>query len=506
MKSIAAIDLIDSQVVRLVKGKIENKTVYSNDPIETAKKWESQGVDALHVVDLDLALNTGKNNTNLIFKIIDAINIPVQVAGGIRSINTINKILDKNSLTRVVLGTIAFKDPDILKKISKKKLLRTIVAIDHNNGNIMISGWKEYSGLKLFDAIELFRKLSIDNFLLTNIDKDGTLEGPDIDTLIKISNNYKDINIISSGGISSIIDIIKLRNTNCEAVILGKALYDNQITINQGTKSDLNMPLAKRIIPCLDVNKGRVVKGVNFLELKDAGNPVELAKRYSDEGADELVFLDITAAEEHREIMKNIVKNVASVINIPFTVGGGIKNLDDARNILLSGADRVSINTAAVINPELIQELMTIFGRQCIVVALDVKRNYDKEGENYFTRDGKNYWFEIKTYGGKRSTKIDAIEWAKKVEKLGAGEILLTSIDMDGTENGYDIELNNAICKEINIPVIASGGCGSQKDILNVFKETQVDAALAASLFHFGKARLHDVKEYLLKNKIQIRS
>lgn len=236
MKSIAAIDLIDNQVVRLVKGKIENKTVYSNDPIETAKKWESQGVDALHIVDLDLALDTGKNNTNLIFKIVDAINIPVQVAGGIRTINNINKILDKNNLTKVVLGTVAFRDPEILKKISKKKLLRTIIAIDHNNGNIMISGWKEYSGLNLFDAIELFKRLGINDFLLTNIDKDGTLEGPDIDTLVKISNNYKDINIISSGGISSIIDIIKLRNTNCNAVILGKALYDDQITIDQVQK------------------------------------------------------------------------------------------------------------------------------------------------------------------------------------------------------------------------------------------------------------------------------
>ena len=179
------------------------------------------------------------------------------------------------------------------------------------------------------------------------------------------------------------------------------------------------MPLAKRIIPCLDVNKGRVVKGVNFKELKDAGNPVELAKRYSEEGADELVFLDITAAEEHREIMKNIVKNVASVINIPFTVGGGIKKLDDARNILLSGADRVSINTAAVVKPELIQELMSIFGRQCIVVALDVRRNYGEGGKNIFEKDGKNYWFEINIYGGKKSTEIDAIEWAKKVERSG---------------------------------------------------------------------------------------
>lgn len=266
------------------------------------------------------------------------------------------------------------------------------------------------------------------------------------------------------------------------------------------------MAVAKRIIPCLDVNKGRVVKGINFKELKDAGDPVMLAKEYSDEGADELVFLDITAAEEHRKTMINIVKSVASVINIPFTVGGGIKKMDDARNLLLNGADRVSINTAAVMNPKLIEELMRIFGKQCIVVALDVKRNYNQErGKNIFNKNGKQYWFEIKTFGGKKSTNIDAIEWAKKVESLGAGEILLTSIDTDGTENGYDIELIKVICEKINIPVIASGGCGTKKDILNVFKETQVDAALAASLFHFKKARLKEVKEHLNNHKILVR-
>lgn len=265
------------------------------------------------------------------------------------------------------------------------------------------------------------------------------------------------------------------------------------------------MAVAKRIIPCLDVNKGRVVKGINFKELKDAGDPVKLAKQYSDEGADELIFLDITAAEEHRKTMKDIVKNVASVINIPFTVGGGIKTLEDARNLLLSGADRVSINTAAVVDPELIQELMRIFGKQCIVVALDVKRNYDQGGKNFFSKDGKKYWFEIKIFGGKKSTGMDAIEWAKKVEKLGAGEILLTSIDTDGTENGYDIELINAICNEINIPVIASGGCGSVDDILKVYKKTEVDAALAASLFHFNKAKLKEVKKHLEKNNILVR-
>src|SRR5919107_3759094 len=207
MKSIAAIDLLDNQVVRLVNGKLENKTVYSNDPIETAKKWDSEGVDGLHLVDLDAALNTGKNNTELILKIIDVVNIPIQVAGGIRTINTVNKFLEKKKFIKVVLGTMAFKEPEIMKKITKKKLCRIIIAVDHYNENIMISGWKEFSGMKLFDAIKLYQGLGINNFLLTNINKDGTLEGPDLNTIVKINNNFKNINVISSGGISDIIDI-----------------------------------------------------------------------------------------------------------------------------------------------------------------------------------------------------------------------------------------------------------------------------------------------------------
>jgi phosphoribosylformimino-5-aminoimidazole carboxamide ribotide isomerase len=236
MKSIAAIDLIDNQVVRLVNGKLENKTVYSNDPIETAKKWESEGVDGLHLVDLDAALNTGKNNTEVILKIIDVVNIPIQVAGGIRTMNTVNKFLENKKFINVVLGTMAFKEPEIIKKITKKKLCRIIIAVDHYNENIMVSGWKEFSGKKLFDAIKFYQELGINNFLLTNINKDGTLEGPDLNTIVKINNNFKNINVISSGGISDIIDIIRLRNTKCYAVILGKALYDKKLTINQVQK------------------------------------------------------------------------------------------------------------------------------------------------------------------------------------------------------------------------------------------------------------------------------
>jgi cyclase len=268
------------------------------------------------------------------------------------------------------------------------------------------------------------------------------------------------------------------------------------------------MTLAKRIIPCLDVDNGRVVKGVHFTEVKDAGDPVELGKKYREQGADELVFLDITASQQGRDTIASIVRKVAEVIDIPFTVGGGIKKLEDARDILLSGADKVSINTAAVKSPELISELMSIFGKQCIVVAIDAKRNYNVEKGNktiFKDKDERKFWFEVRIYGGKEGTGLDAIKWAKEVEQHGAGEILLTSIDADGTENGYDIELTKSICKSVPVPVIASGGCGKALHMLDVFEKTDVDAALAASIFHYEKSTVDKVKKYLKRNGIKIR-
>ena len=266
------------------------------------------------------------------------------------------------------------------------------------------------------------------------------------------------------------------------------------------------MTLTKRIIPCLDVKNGRVVKGLHFESIKDAGDPVELAKQYSDEGADELVFLDITASEEQRETIKTLVRKIASVINIPFTVGGGVKSLEDARNILLNGADKVGINTGAIKNPAILTELMNLFGRQCIVVAIDAKRNYEiKENTNVFTENGKQFWFEVFIYGGKEGTGIDAIDWAKKAQKLGAGEILLTSIDKDGTKEGYDILLTREIVKSTSIPVIASGGCGKPDDMVEIFKESNVDAALAASIFHYQSHGVNGVKRHLKDNQIHVR-
>ena len=266
------------------------------------------------------------------------------------------------------------------------------------------------------------------------------------------------------------------------------------------------MTLTKRIIPCLDVKNGRVVKGLHFESIKDAGDPVELAEKYSNEGADELVFLDITASDEQRETIKDLVRKVASVINIPFTVGGGVKSLEDARNILLNGADKVGINTNAIKNPKVITELMELFGRQCVVIAIDAKRNYNvKDEQNIFSENGKRFWFEVFIYGGKRETGIDAIDWARQAEKLGAGEILLTSIDKDGTKDGYDILLTKNIVNSVSIPVIASGGCGKPDDMIDVFKESNVDAALAASIFHYESHGVNGVKKYLKDKEIPVR-
>ena len=266
------------------------------------------------------------------------------------------------------------------------------------------------------------------------------------------------------------------------------------------------MTLTKRIIPCLDVANGRVVKGLHFESIKDAGDPVLLAEKYSNEGADEIIFLDITASQENRETIKSLVSKVAQVIDIPFTVGGGVKTLQHARDILLNGADKVAINTGAVKNPEIITELMELFGKQCIVVAIDVKRNYNlKEGKNVFSEGEKKFWFEVFIYGGKKGTDLDAINWAKKIQELGAGEILLTSIDRDGTKDGYDILLTKEIVDSVSIPVIASGGCGKSEHMQEIFEKSDVDAALAASIFHYETDSVNTVKEFLKKNSIPVR-
>jgi cyclase len=256
--------------------------------------------------------------------------------------------------------------------------------------------------------------------------------------------------------------------------------------------------LAKRIIPCLDVDRGRVVKGIRFLSLVDAGDPVEQARRYDAEGADELTFLDITASSDRRAIVSDLVRRVADEVFIPFTVGGGLRGLEDIRAVLRAGADKVTLNTAAFEHPEVIGEAAETFGSQCMVVAIDARR---REAE---ATGGARAW-EVFTHGGRRATRHDAVEWAARAEKLGAGEILLTSMDADGTRGGFDVELTRAVAEAVRIPVIASGGAGKLEHFYDALVEGRASAVLAASLFHFGEYKVSEVKDYLRGRGVVVR-
>ena len=249
--------------------------------------------------------------------------------------------------------------------------------------------------------------------------------------------------------------------------------------------------LAKRIIPCLDVTHGRVVKGVNFVELKDAGDPVEIARRYNDAGADELTFLDITATSDDRDLILHIIEAVASEVFIPLTVGGGVREVGDIQRLLNAGADKVSINTSAVLNPQLVKDAADRYGSQCIVVAIDAKHVDD-------------HW-EVFTYGGRKATGLDAVEWAKKMTEFGAGELLLTSMDRDGTKSGFDLPLTRAISDAVTIPIIASGGVGNLQHMVDGVNEGHADAVLAASIFHFGEFSVGEAKRYMQLHGIEVR-
>jgi len=256
------------------------------------------------------------------------------------------------------------------------------------------------------------------------------------------------------------------------------------------------MTLAKRIIPCLDVDRGRVVKGVQFIDIRDAGDPIEVAKRYNQEGADEITFLDITASHEGRDTIINTVERMASEVFIPLTVGGGVRNLTDIRNLLNAGADKVSINSAAVKTPEFVRIAADRFGSQCIVVAIDAKKTS--------TNNERIKW-EVFTHGGRNTTGIDVLDWTNKMARYGAGEILLTSMDNDGTKNGFNLELTKAVSSEVDIPIIASGGAGNLKHLADGILEGQADAVLAASIFHFGEFTIKEAKRYMAKQGIEMR-
>ena len=487
---IPAIDIMDGKCVRLVQGKFSDSKVYSNDPVKVAKKFEKEGAALLHIVDLDGARLGYPANEEIIFAIAKAISIPLQIGGGLRTYEQAKKYLG-NGIEKIIFSTVAVENPDLLSRLLEDfGSERILVSVDIKDGKVATRGWLENNICTVSEVIDLLKNAGVTNVIVTDISKDGLLKGPNFELAKEFIN--EGFKTIMAGGVSSLDDLEMLNKLGAFGAIIGKAMYENKIDLRESQEKVVyRNNLAKRIIPCLDVKNGRVVKGTHFKELRDAGDPVELGKLYSELGADELVFLDITATLENRKTLCDLVAKIAKEINIPFTVGGGISTLEDIKNLLNAGADKVSIGSAAVKNPKLVKEAAEYFGSQCIVISVDAKR--------------KEQGWKIYIKGGTEETDVDAIEFSKQMEKLGAGELLVNSLDRDGTKKGFDLELLKSIADSVNIPVIASSGAGSMQDFLEVFQKTGVDAALGASIFHYGEINTSELKKFLSNNNLPIR-
>ncbi|MFX0073923.1 MAG: imidazole glycerol phosphate synthase subunit HisF [Candidatus Hermodarchaeota archaeon] len=495
---IPAIDVREGRVVRLTQGDYSKQTTYSDDPVAIFRQFIEAGALWIHVINLDGALTGDFRNNASYSKILNLIKfskragVKIQIGGGIRSVDVIEELVTQGA-DRIILGTIAFEDNKLLEDMCNTYGEKIAVALDSSDNTIHTKGWHFDTNLNILEALSKLESTGISNFIVTDITKDGTSSGLNSDLYLELKNK-KSINtkIIASGGVSNIKDIEEALSF-ADGVIVGKALYTGNIPID-ALSSFLDKlhgsQLVRRIIPCLDVKNGRVVKGIKFKELRDSGDPVELARYYNESGADELVFLDISATLEGRKSMLNTIRSVAEEVYIPLTVGGGIKTIKDMTAIIKAGAEKVSINSAAIKNPNLISKGAKKFGSQCIVVAIDAKR--------------KDQSWEVYSHSGTKSTGLDVLEWAKLVVDKGAGELLVTSMDRDGTNQGYDLDLIQAITDIVSVPVIASGGAGNKDHFIEAINNG-AEAVLAASLFHYNILNIKDLKEYMNARGVLVR-
>lgn len=483
-----AIDILGGKCVRLTQGDYNKETIYNDNPVEVAKEWERQGAEYIHIVDLDGA-KTGKSiNQGLIAEIAQTVSIPIQVGGGIRSIEVIENYLNRE-VSRVIIGTAAIQNPEFLREAVEKFGERIAVSIDARNGFVATDGWTKESTVKALDLVKDLEEVGVQTIVYTDILKDGMLQGPNFEELQAV-NQATTIDVIASGGVTTEEDVKRLREQKMYGAIIGKALYDG--TLNFKNLMDGEKMEKKNIIACLDVKNGRVVKGQQFQNIQEVADPVELAKQYNNDQVDELVLYDITASVEKRNVFIDLVENIAKVIQVPFTVGGGISSIADIEKVLQAGADKVSINSAAIENPDLISEASQKYGSETIVFALDAKE----------VAPGK---WNVFSKGGQVDTGIDAIEWAIKGVALGAGEVVVNAIDDDGAKSGYNIALTKKIAEAVDVPVIASGGAGKPEHFKEALTEGSAAGALAASVFHFGEIKIPALKEYLANENVLVR-
>ena len=461
------------------------------------------GTRWIHVVDLD-ANPFGKSAptiADVIATIASRLQVPIELGGGIRD-RTRAELLLSTGIDRVVLGTAALEDPDFARGLAADHPGRVVIGLDHRRSAlagletrvVAVRGWEKTTGLDLEAAIALYEGAPIGALIITDITADGTLAGPDL-AGYQLALSLTSSPIIASGGIGTLAHLEALAVLEHQ----GRGLAGVVILIVSAVRAESDdleggnarHALVIQVIPCLDVDHGRVVKGVNFLGLKDAGDPVELARGYDRAGADEVVFLDITASSDERAILLDVVTRTAEEIYIPLTVGGGVRSLDDARTLLRAGADKVAVNSAALARPALISEIAQTFGSQCVVVAIDARRR-------------ASGGYGVFSHGGRQETGLDAISWATAAEELGAGEILLTSMDRDGTELGYDLELLGQVIGATGIPIVASGGVGTLEHLV-LGAQAGADAVLAASIFHYGQYSIAQAKDELARAQVLVR-
>ncbi len=495
---IPAIDLREGKVVRLSQGDFSKQKTYSDDPVAIFKQFIAKGALWIHIVNLDGALTGSFQETPSYQAVLDILEysketgINIELGGGIRTFNIAEELINKG-IKRIILSTVAIENEELLTNLIKSYGNKIAVGLDTFKGTIRTKGWKHNTNLSLIQVLKKLEDKGVQTFIVTDIAKDGMSTGLNTALYEELKRIKKpNTKIIASGGISDINNVEKAL-MHADGVITGRALYNGSIPLNVlGTHFDKlhNSGLIRRIIPCLDVKDGRVVKGVKFQNLRDSGDPVELARYYNEKGADELIFLDISATIEGRKSMLNNIRSVAEEIYIPFTVGGGIKTIKDMTAIIKSGAEKVSINSAAISDPDLITKGAKKFGSQCIVVAIDVKR--------------KDKSWEVYTHSGTKSTGLDVIDWVKTAVDKGAGELLVTSMDKDGTNSGYDLDLIQKITRIVSVPVIASGGAGTKEHFLEAINNG-AEAVLAASLFHYNRLQINDLKEYLNAHDVMVR-